>query len=70
MADNLEILMWRLTRLEAELTNVEKQVEALKAEIAVRDKGQLKAGVIFLGGLIFTLVGVIWANLGLIMPGR
>ena len=77
MAENLDTLGYRMTRLEAELANAEREIEALESQLhalkddaANRERSQLKAGVIFLGGLIFTLFGVIWANLGQIMPGR
>ena len=70
MASEFDILAYRITRLEAELEKAEREIEELRDGAADRERNQLKAGVIFLGGLIMTLFGVIWANLGVIFPGR
>jgi hypothetical protein len=35
-----------------------------------RERNLFIAGITFLGGIILTLIGVLWANLGAIFPGR
>lgn len=70
MTDNTETLRYRVERLEAELQNTEDDLAALEAKIESRDRNQLIAGVVFLGGIVTTLIGVIWANLSLFIHGK
>ena len=70
MASEFDILAYRITRLEADLEKAEREIEELRDGAADRERNHLKAGVIILGSLIMTLFGVIWANLGVIFPGR
>ena len=70
LASEFDILAYRITRLEADLEKAEREIEELRDGAADRERNHLKAGVIILGSLIMTLFGVIWANLGVIFPGR
>ena len=65
-----EALAWRVARLEAQQEKLERELDALRAEAEAREKGYWRSGVIFLGGLVATLIGIIWANLGTIIPNR
>lgn len=70
MPENLETLAYRLTRLEAEIKNAEMEIEVLRKEADARERGLFKAGIAGLGLIVTTLLGILWANLGTIMPGR
>ena len=74
-------LAWRVGRLEdalqardlkheREITDLEHEVKLLRDKGEARERNLFVAGITFLGGIILTLIGVIWANLGAIFPGR
>jgi hypothetical protein len=76
-----EALAWRVERLEraldAEIARREREVAEMENEIRVlrektesRERSLFIAMNMFLGGTILTLIGVLWANLGAIFPGR
>jgi hypothetical protein len=65
-----ETLAWRVARLEADLLRAERKIEELEKEADDRERTYWRSGVVFLGGIVLTLIGVIWANLGTIFPGR
>jgi hypothetical protein len=66
----LSELAYRVTRLEAELGKAEGEIDTLRSEAEVRERAYWRAGVIFLGAVVSTLIGIIWTNLGTIFPGR
>lgn len=70
MTDDPKTLAYRLTRLEAELRNAEGEIDKLRTEADARERGLFKAGIAGLGLVVTTLLGILWANLGTIMPGR
>jgi hypothetical protein len=76
-----EALSWRLERLEKaldaeiarrerECADMENEIKVLREKTDVRERNLFIAGITFLGGIILTLIGVLWANLGAIFPGR
>jgi uncharacterized membrane protein YjjP (DUF1212 family) len=70
MPESEGTIAWRVQRLETELKEAEREIDALRAEADSRERGYWRAGVIFLGGVVMTLFGIIWTNLGTIFPGR
>jgi hypothetical protein len=76
-----EALAWRVARLEAaldaevarrerECSALENDMKVLRDKVDTRERNLFIAGITFLGGIILTLIGVLWANLGAIFPGR
>jgi hypothetical protein len=76
-----EAMSWRVERLERQLetetarlarevTELEKEVRSLRDRAEARERSLFMAGIAFLGSLILGLIGVLWANLGAIFPGR
>lgn len=57
-------------RLEQNEADLERQIKELRDKTDQRERNLFVAGITFLGGIILTLIGVIWANLGAIFPGR
>jgi hypothetical protein len=45
-------------------------MKVLRDKVDARERNLFIAGITFLGGIILTLIGVLWANLGAIFPGR
>lgn len=70
MPDTPQNIAYRLARMEAEVKNLELELDKLRDEAAVRERGLFKAGIAGLGLVVTTLIGILWANLGTIMPGR
>lgn len=69
MTDGNEIILYRMQRLEAELVDAEKRLEVIEQGIVTRERNQLITGIIFLGGLVSTLFGVIWLYRKIIFQG-
>jgi hypothetical protein len=70
MTDNDRVMLYRIDRLEAELSKAEKDIADLRSEADSRERGYYRAGVVFLGGVVLALIGVVWANLGAYLAGR
>lgn len=68
MTDN-QVLLYRIERLERELQGAEKRLEEIETGIVTRERNQLITGIIFLGGLVSTLFGVIWLYRKIIFQG-
>ena len=76
MADQYDLMAWRIevleqtvTKLTGELKQVEDRNEARDRERAAMERKQLVWGITFLGGIIMTLAGVIWSYRGVIFKG-
>ena len=65
-----ETMIARIQHLEDDLKQAELDIRQLRVEAEARERGYWRAGVIFLGGIATTLIGIIWSNLGTIFPGR
>lgn len=76
-----ESVPWRVARLEdaireqaarheRETASLKDELKAVREKMDSRDRGLQVAGILFLLGIIGTLCGVIWANLGNILPPR
>jgi hypothetical protein len=70
MPDTPQNLSYRLARMETEMKEAKVEIEKLREEAAVRERNMFKAGIAGLGLVVTTLIGILWANLGTIMPGR
>lgn len=69
MSDNAEFIKYRIERLEAELEEAERRIAEIERGIVIRERNQLITGIIFLGGLVSTLFGVIWLYRKIIFQG-
>lgn len=56
-----EILLYRLSQAEAEITALKKDLKEFKEEEQERERKRLLWGISSLGAVIFTLGGVIWS---------
>lgn len=65
-----EALKEQKTLHEKEVSHLETEISKLRERFDARERNMFIAGITFLGGIIFSLIGVIWANLGAIFPGR
>lgn len=69
MPDNPpETLPWRVRKLEDEIAELRAEVKDQREKGDVRERNFFVAGITFLGGIIFSLIAVLWANLGAIFP--
>ncbi len=76
-ATNVALIMHRLNDQDKAIGALEKAIDALKQELvnrdtarAERERRSLIAGIIFLGSIITSLGGVIWAYRAMIFQGR
>lgn len=72
----LELSIYRIEQLERqvreqadELKTIEDRLAARELERTAAERKQLLAGIIFLGGVITTLGGVIWSYRDIIFRG-
>jgi hypothetical protein len=76
-----EAVAWRVERLERaletetarlarEVVELKTEVKTLRERAEVRERNLFMAGIAFLASVILGLIGVLWANLGAIFPGR
>ena len=56
--------------LQAKHATLQERVEKMKADAVTRERNAMRTGLIFLGTMILSLIGVIWANLELIVGGQ
>ena len=59
-----------IATLEASHATLQERVEKMKADAVTRERNAMRTGLIFLGTMILSLIGVIWANLELIVGGQ
>lgn len=74
--DNLQMALYRISKVEEELRTVKGELETIEQRNLDRDRErqmlerkQLLYGVTFLGGIIMTLGSVIWSYRGVIFKG-
>lgn len=76
VAQTPELNLYRIEQLEREVAAQATELKSIEARLAARDaersaaeRKQLITGIIFLGGIITTLAGVLWTYRAVIFRG-